>query len=154
MLEGRARKGPAASSLERQPSDRGSTGAIGLAFLLAGLFLLAAPGLNYLGVGRLSVSASGPRAEHHPPWSLPNDPSPRLPRVILMWVGAALATGNWVCVAVASIAMLSAYTYRIRSEEEMLLGTSGYDESQGSHLEVDSVRLLRSRALGPTDKAE
>jgi protein-S-isoprenylcysteine O-methyltransferase Ste14 len=45
-----------------------------------------------------------------------------------MWVGAALATGNWVCVAVASIAMLSAYTYRIRSEEEMLLGTSGYDE--------------------------
>jgi|SRR5712691_1204226 len=82
VLEGRARKGPAASSLERQPFDRGSTGAIGLAFLLAEPIRIAFA-----------------------------------PRRRCCWAPQ---------------------------------GTM----STGLTLEVDSVRLLRSRALGPTDKAE
>lgn len=39
---------------------------------------------------------------------------------IAMWLGAALATTNWVAVIVIAIFMLAAYAYRIRSEEAML----------------------------------
>jgi protein-S-isoprenylcysteine O-methyltransferase Ste14 len=39
---------------------------------------------------------------------------------ILMWLGAALATGNWITLDLAVLTMLTAYLYRIHSEEAML----------------------------------
>jgi protein-S-isoprenylcysteine O-methyltransferase Ste14 len=44
---------------------------------------------------------------------------------ILMWLGAALATANWIALALAVLTMLTAYLYRIHSEEEMLKGAFG-----------------------------
>jgi protein-S-isoprenylcysteine O-methyltransferase Ste14 len=43
---------------------------------------------------------------------------------ILMWSGAATATANWIVLVITLIAMLSAYVYRIQSEEKMLLTTN------------------------------
>ncbi len=57
VLEGRGRIGPEAKSLERGTSDRGSTSAVGAAFGLAGLVLLAAPLLNYIQLGNLTIGA-------------------------------------------------------------------------------------------------
>ncbi len=39
---------------------------------------------------------------------------------LMMWAGAALATANWIALALAALTMLPAYLYRIRSEEAML----------------------------------
>lgn len=39
---------------------------------------------------------------------------------ILMFVGAAVATLNWIAVIVIAAAILTAYSYRIRAEEAML----------------------------------
>jgi len=43
----------------------------------------------------------------------------------LMWVGAGLATTNWIVVILAVVLMSAAYYYRIRVEEEMLMVTLG-----------------------------
>jgi protein-S-isoprenylcysteine O-methyltransferase Ste14 len=43
---------------------------------------------------------------------------------ILMWVGAATATANWIVILIALVAMLSAYHYRIQNEEKMLMTTN------------------------------
>jgi protein-S-isoprenylcysteine O-methyltransferase Ste14 len=40
---------------------------------------------------------------------------------ILMWVGTAIATTNWIAVSVAVVMMFSAYAYRIHAEEAMLM---------------------------------
>jgi protein-S-isoprenylcysteine O-methyltransferase Ste14 len=50
--------------------------------------------------------------------------------VILMWLGAALATMNGIAVAIAAIALFAAYHYRIQAEERMLLIEIGgeYDD--------------------------
>lgn len=42
---------------------------------------------------------------------------------ILMWVGAAIATSNWIVTLIVLVAMLAAYHYRMNSEEAMLLET-------------------------------
>ncbi len=48
---------------------------------------------------------------------------------ILMWVGAATATANGIVIMITLIAMVSAYHYRIRSEEKMLrAANAGYEE--------------------------
>jgi protein-S-isoprenylcysteine O-methyltransferase len=39
---------------------------------------------------------------------------------ILIWVGAAAATTNWIVCLVVLILMLAVYSYRIRTEEQML----------------------------------
>ncbi len=39
---------------------------------------------------------------------------------ILMWLGAALATLNWLTVILAAVVMFSVYVYRIQAEEAML----------------------------------
>lgn len=44
---------------------------------------------------------------------------------ILLWVGAALATLNWVAFACLTLAALAAYGYRIHVEEAMLRETLG-----------------------------
>ena len=45
--------------------------------------------------------------------------------VLLMWVGAGLATVNWMVATIVLSMMLAAYRYRIQSEETMLVTTFG-----------------------------
>jgi protein-S-isoprenylcysteine O-methyltransferase Ste14 len=43
---------------------------------------------------------------------------------ILMWVGAATATANWIVILIVLVAMFGAYHYRIQNEEKMLTTTN------------------------------
>ncbi len=52
---------------------------------------------------------------------------------MLMWIGAAIATVNWIVVFIVVIVMLGAYVYRIQSEEKMLLATIPEYGEYGSH---------------------
>lgn len=45
--------------------------------------------------------------------------------VILLWVGAGLATENWIVTFAVALLMLIVYNYRIRSEEAMLVTVFG-----------------------------
>jgi protein-S-isoprenylcysteine O-methyltransferase Ste14 len=50
---------------------------------------------------------------------------------ILMWIGVATATTNWIVILITLVAMLSAFVYRIQNEEKMLLTTNAeYGEYQ------------------------
>jgi protein-S-isoprenylcysteine O-methyltransferase Ste14 len=44
---------------------------------------------------------------------------------LLLWIGAGLATANWLVTALIAIVSGSAYVYRVRSEEAMLAQTFG-----------------------------
>jgi protein-S-isoprenylcysteine O-methyltransferase Ste14 len=44
---------------------------------------------------------------------------------LLVWVGSGLALANWIAAVVVAVLMLGVYSYRIRSEEAMLLSTFG-----------------------------
>jgi protein-S-isoprenylcysteine O-methyltransferase len=44
---------------------------------------------------------------------------------ICVWIGFALAVGNWVALIILTIMLLGVYGYRIRSEEAMLNDTFG-----------------------------
>ena len=43
---------------------------------------------------------------------------------ILIWVGVAASTQNWIVLVIVLLAMFSAYHYRIQNEEKMLLTTN------------------------------
>lgn len=45
--------------------------------------------------------------------------------MILVWVGAGLAVTNWIVLLVAVVVMVTAYAYRIQTEEAMLANTYG-----------------------------
>jgi protein-S-isoprenylcysteine O-methyltransferase Ste14 len=45
--------------------------------------------------------------------------------MILLWVGAGLAVGNWLALLLAAGVMFAAYAYRIRSEETMMAASYG-----------------------------
>ncbi len=49
---------------------------------------------------------------------------------LLMWVGAGLAVSNWVVLGMVTLVCVSAYIYRIQSEEAMLIARFGkeYEE--------------------------
>ncbi len=47
-----------------------------------------------------------------------------------MWLGAALATTNWITLVIALVAMFGAYHYRIQSEEHMLVTAMGDEYRQ------------------------
>jgi protein-S-isoprenylcysteine O-methyltransferase len=49
---------------------------------------------------------------------------------LLMWVGAGLASGNWIGLSVIVLVMSGAYIYRIRCEEEMLVARLGAQYQQ------------------------
>ena len=50
---------------------------------------------------------------------------------ILMWAGVALATANWIVLIIVLVVMLGVYSYRIQTEEKMLLATNpDYGEYQ------------------------
>jgi protein-S-isoprenylcysteine O-methyltransferase Ste14 len=44
---------------------------------------------------------------------------------LLMWIGAGLAVLNWITLAVIVLIMISAYIYRVQSEESMLAEAFG-----------------------------
>ncbi len=45
--------------------------------------------------------------------------------VILLWVGAGLATVNWIVAALVTLTVIAAYRYRINAEERMLVASFG-----------------------------
>jgi len=45
---------------------------------------------------------------------------------MLMWIGAGLAVLNWIALAVIVVITVSAYIYRVQTEEAML--TQAFDE--------------------------
>ncbi len=45
--------------------------------------------------------------------------------VILLWVGAGLATVNWIAAALVTLTFVAAYRYRINAEERMLVASFG-----------------------------
>lgn len=45
--------------------------------------------------------------------------------VLMLWVGAGLATANWMATLLIALVMFVAYHYRIQSEEQMLAATFG-----------------------------
>jgi protein-S-isoprenylcysteine O-methyltransferase Ste14 len=49
---------------------------------------------------------------------------------ILMWVGAGLATTNWIVLILAVVVLFTAYYYRIQAEEEMLTVAISQEYSQ------------------------
>jgi protein-S-isoprenylcysteine O-methyltransferase len=44
---------------------------------------------------------------------------------LCIWIGASLATANWISSILVPVLMIGVYQYRIRSEEQMLLGAFG-----------------------------
>jgi protein-S-isoprenylcysteine O-methyltransferase Ste14 len=46
---------------------------------------------------------------------------------MLMWVGAGLATTNWIAFILAVVVMFGAYYYRIQAEEQMLMAAMSQD---------------------------
>jgi protein-S-isoprenylcysteine O-methyltransferase Ste14 len=154
-LEGFLRKGQGAKSLSRGSYDRGSTTLIGVSFGLATILapLLnyfsigrfpAAKRVGRLGIvamlsglvlrfwsmrvlgeyytrtlqvtGQQAVVDQGPyRVIRHPGYL----------GTLLVWIGAGIAMANWLATALIPLLMGTAYAYRIRSEEAMLLDTLG-----------------------------
>ena len=49
---------------------------------------------------------------------------------LLVWIGAGVATTNWIVLAVVTVVCCAAYLYRIQSEEVMLMASFGteYEE--------------------------
>jgi protein-S-isoprenylcysteine O-methyltransferase Ste14 len=47
--------------------------------------------------------------------------------IILIWLGAALATTNWIAVGIVAIVLFAAYYYRIQAEETMLMSASNQE---------------------------
>ena len=49
---------------------------------------------------------------------------------LLVWIGAVVATTNWIVLAVVTVVCCAAYLYRIQSEEVMLMASFGteYEE--------------------------
>ncbi len=45
--------------------------------------------------------------------------------VLMLWLGAGLATANWIVTGLIALVMFVAYSYRIQSEEQMLAATFG-----------------------------
>ena len=103
-------------------------GWVGVLLALCGLFMRAwamrALGTSYtrtlrVAQGQHIVQAGPYRFIRHPGYL----------GMILMWVGASAATGNWIVLLVVFIVIIAAYHNRIYNEEKMLLSKlPGYDE--------------------------
>jgi protein-S-isoprenylcysteine O-methyltransferase Ste14 len=53
---------------------------------------------------------------------------------LLLWLGAGIATSNWIAVTAISLPMLGSYWYRIQAEEAMLAHTFPQEyQSYASH---------------------
>ena len=148
------RQGTSARSLEATDSDKGSTRLIGVSFGVAVVLpplldllqvgLIAWPIISWLGLISMLLGlglrvwsmrvlgayysrtlrvadeqvivTQGPyRVVRHPGYL----------GTMLVWVGSGLALANWIATVVIALLMLGVYSYRIRSEEAMLLATFG-----------------------------
>ena len=153
-LEILLRRGAAARSVEATDSDKGSTRLIGVAFAVAlilppilnrlRLGVVAGVGVRWLGLiimvlglglrvwsmrvlgeyysrtlrvgDAQEIVTRGPyRIVRHPGYT----------GTLLLWIGSGLALGNWIAAAAIAALMLGIFSYRIRSEESMLLMTFG-----------------------------
>ena len=101
-------------------------GWIGVSIMLAGLVLRSwanqTLGRFYTRTLRTaedqSIIRSGPyKLIRHPGYS----------GMLLLWMGAGLAVSNWIAPLVIAPVMLASYSYRIQSEESMLLTAFGKD---------------------------
>jgi protein-S-isoprenylcysteine O-methyltransferase Ste14 len=104
----------------RLPSERGAWG--GIAAMLTGLALRIwasrVLGSFYTRTLRTDTQqrliAEGPyRLVRHPGYL----------GVLLLWLGAGLATSNWITLTTISFPMLGSYWYRMQAEEAMLAAT-------------------------------
>jgi protein-S-isoprenylcysteine O-methyltransferase Ste14 len=148
------RQGKAAKSLERTASDKGSSTLIMVLFWIVIILppllnflqvgLIKASGIRWLGLLIMLLSlvlrfwsmrvlgeyytrtlratdtqaivSQGPyRVIRHPGYV----------GTILVWVGFALALGNWIATIILAILLVGVYGYRIHSEEAMLIDRFG-----------------------------
>jgi protein-S-isoprenylcysteine O-methyltransferase Ste14 len=158
--EGLLRQGGPAASLRAEQSDRESTRAVGRAFVISILALLAAPLLDARRVGtlprpraffRTGVAAmiaglairvwamralgaaytrtlrlvEAQRVVQEGPYRLIRHPG--YLGTLLVWLGAAVALANGLVMPLVGLAMLRAYSHRMRAEEAMLAETFGAD---------------------------
>jgi protein-S-isoprenylcysteine O-methyltransferase Ste14 len=151
------RKGETAKSVSPTPSDRGSSALIVAAYALAvvavsthflptmdiGLvvawvgvavgvlgFVLRVWAMRVLGefYTRRLVTSVHQHVVQDGPYRLVRHPG--YLGSLLVWTGAAVASGNALCVGVVMILLAVAYAYRIRLEERMLVAELGapYEE--------------------------
>ena len=168
-LERLLRRGEEARRIESGPSDRRSTLLIGIAFNLATVVALlldrrrigrverrwvGVAGIATMVAGlalcvwamrtlgefytRTLLVTSGQRIVDRGPYRLVRHPG--YLGTILVWVGAALATANWVATAAVGLLLLVAYGYRIGAEEAMLV--ESFDDDYRDY-------MARTRRLVP-----
>jgi len=68
---------------------------------------------------------SGQRVVREGPYRLIRHPG--YAGALLMWLGAILATRNWITLVVVGVSVISVYLYRIATEERMLASALGGD---------------------------
>ena len=154
VLERALRRGSEARAMDATPFDRGTTRAIGLAFLACVLVALIAPlvalgqfGNPWIAWVGVAVMTSGIWLRA---WAnrtlgafytrtlkttqrqavISNGPyrvlrHPGYAGVLLMWLGAGLALRNWIALVLMVGFLGWAYRRRINAEEEMLLTNIG-----------------------------
>jgi len=79
-------------------------------------------GAYYTGTLRIQ---SGQRVVREGPYRLIRHPG--YAGALLMWLGAILATRNWITLVVVGVSVISVYLYRIATEERMLASALGGD---------------------------
>jgi protein-S-isoprenylcysteine O-methyltransferase Ste14 len=99
-------------------------GWVGLGLMVSGIGLRAWANrvLGAFYTRTLRVAANQPLIEQGPYRLLRH---PGYSGSLLLWIGAGLATANWLVTSVIAIVTGSAYVYRVRSEETMLEQTFG-----------------------------
>ena len=102
----------------------GLVGSLGLILMLAGMGLRywAAKTLGAFYTRTLLIQTEQ-RVVEQGPYRLLRHPG--YVGDFLMFVGAGMATANWIAVIIIAVVMFSAYAYRIHVEEQMLLTTLG-----------------------------
>jgi len=102
----------------------GLTGWVGIGFMVGGLAFRVwanrALGAYYT---RTLRTRQGQRIVQEGPYRLIRHPG--YLGVMLMWVGAGLATVNWITGVIIVVGVLGVYSYRIRCEEGMLAQAFG-----------------------------
>src|SRR5512143_2432383 len=101
---------------------------VGVVLALCGLFMRTWAN-RVLGrfYTRVLQAAEGPQIIQQGPYRVIRHPG--YLGMILVWLGVAAATGNWIVTAIVMVVILVAYYYRIESEETMLVSTlPGYAE--------------------------
>ncbi len=152
VIEGQMRQGKDAKNLERGKYDQGSTALIGVAYgvtivsllasaLLPHTFPVAIQGFGLVmmvaGLGlrfwafrtlgrfytRTLLVTDKQQVVQDAPYNTIRHPG--YLGSLLLWIGAGVATGSLPVLLIVVLAMGIAYTYRIRTEETMLLWTLG-----------------------------